>query len=165
MTEIPSEFGKTLLGFAFLLLLAPYFSGKDFGLLKIPEFSNIQKKKIKLFGPLFFLLSISTFIPFFPAFSFSPTHKVQVVGEGYLNLRSSPKTQEELEIIAENLRINPASPNPGFLLTLYNNTLVQVLNDSADKWTFIRVRDGTKILEGYVAKRFRGQPTLVSLAR
>ena len=59
----PETFGVVLLTFSFVLLLAPYFSGADFGLFKIPRFTDLARKKLKLIGPIVFLGSGILFVP------------------------------------------------------------------------------------------------------
>jgi len=77
LAGLPGEFGVTLLLFSFILLLTPYFSGSDFGILKIPKLSLSSKKKLKYAGPLAISLAIALQLPFFPAFDFEPTHVVR----------------------------------------------------------------------------------------
>lgn len=52
-----------LLTFSFILLLAPYFSGADFGLFKIPQFTDSARKKLKIIGPIVFLALVMSFVP------------------------------------------------------------------------------------------------------
>jgi hypothetical protein len=63
---IPDGFGAVLLTFGFILMLAPYFSGTDFGPFKIPLFTEKPRKWLKLIGPVIFTLLILMFIPFIP---------------------------------------------------------------------------------------------------
>lgn len=67
VTGLPQTFGVLLLTFAFILLLAPYFSGADFGLFKIPIFSQPAKKWLRILGPLALLLCALPFLPVFSA--------------------------------------------------------------------------------------------------
>jgi len=53
---LPSEFGLALLILSLILLLAPYFAGHDFGVFKIPPFKYVVKKKLKIIGPILFIL-------------------------------------------------------------------------------------------------------------
>lgn len=60
---LPETFAVMLLTFSFILLLAPYFSGADFGLFKIPQFTDHARKKLKITGPIVFLLLLLLFVP------------------------------------------------------------------------------------------------------
>jgi hypothetical protein len=60
---LPEAFAVVLLTFSFVLLLAPYFSGADFGLFKIPQFTDLARKKLKIIGPIVFLVSFILFLP------------------------------------------------------------------------------------------------------
>lgn len=63
---LPDTFAVVLLTFSFILALAPYFSGADFGLFKIPQFTDSARKKLKVIGPLLFLAIGMLFIPMIP---------------------------------------------------------------------------------------------------
>lgn len=65
LSGLPVPFGVVLLSFSFILLLAPYFSGADFGLFKIPDFTLQAKKVLKIIGPVLFLLCVLSFVPLF----------------------------------------------------------------------------------------------------
>jgi formylglycine-generating enzyme required for sulfatase activity len=65
LSGLPDPFGVVLLSFSFILLLAPYFSGADFGLFKIPIFTESAKRWLKILGPIVFCLCILSFIPIF----------------------------------------------------------------------------------------------------
>jgi len=67
ISGLPDSFGAVLLGFSFILLLAPYFSGADFGLFKIPIFSTEAKRWLKVVGPILFISCVLSFAPLFPA--------------------------------------------------------------------------------------------------
>lgn len=60
---LPNPFGVLLLSFLFILLLAPYLSGSDFGLFKVPVFSEEAKKWLKIIGPALFLIGVLSFVP------------------------------------------------------------------------------------------------------
>lgn len=61
---MPGAFGATLLLLGLILTLAPYFSGQDFGVIKIPDFSPEWRRKLKGIGPIVFVLMIGIHIPF-----------------------------------------------------------------------------------------------------
>lgn len=63
---LPEAFAVVLLTFSFVLLLAPYFSGADFGLFKIPQFTDLARKKLKIIGPIIFLVLFTLFVPVIP---------------------------------------------------------------------------------------------------
>lgn len=58
---LPESFAVVLLTFSFILLLAPYFSGADFGLFKVPQFTDGGRKKLKIIGPIIFLVLVMLF--------------------------------------------------------------------------------------------------------
>ncbi|MBV9925416.1 MAG: hypothetical protein JOZ96_10405 [Acidobacteria bacterium] len=64
---LPDAFTGMLLIFSFILLLAPYLSGADFGPFKIPQFTDSARKKLKIIGPIVFLTLIVLFVPMIPA--------------------------------------------------------------------------------------------------
>jgi hypothetical protein len=63
---IPEEFGVLILTLSLILLISPYLSNVDFGVFKIPEFSQKAKSKLKVIGPILFLISVLLFIPIIP---------------------------------------------------------------------------------------------------
>ena len=63
---IPEEFGTFLLIFSFILLVAPYLTGQDFGIFKVPSFRDSTAKQLKFWGPVCFLCSFLLFFPFIP---------------------------------------------------------------------------------------------------
>ena len=89
LSGIPDSFGVVLLTFAFILLLAPYFSGADFGLFKIPVFGQPAKKWLKIIGPIAFLACAFPFVPVFVA-----GHKVD---EGATKSLPSPIISPSIE--------------------------------------------------------------------
>ena len=62
---LPNEFGVVLLIFSFILLIAPYLSGFDFGIFKIPRFSKKTKQRLKYIGPIIFIICLLLYYPFF----------------------------------------------------------------------------------------------------
>ena len=92
--RIPSEFGVSLLTLSLILFLSPYFSGVDFGVIKIPKLKIKTKKWLKFVGPILLISAISLFLPFWSRF-FSPL-KIQ-------NLRiSQSDTEYRFEITVQN---------------------------------------------------------------
>ncbi|HEX8161849.1 MAG TPA: hypothetical protein VF538_08260 [Pyrinomonadaceae bacterium] len=63
---LPEAFGGTLIAFFFILLLSPYFSGADFGILKVPAFTDLAKKWLRLIAPILFASSVFIYLPIFP---------------------------------------------------------------------------------------------------
>jgi hypothetical protein len=72
VTQIPESFGAVLLIFFFILLLSPYFSGADFGIFKIPLFTDKAKRWFKIIGPILFVCCALSFLPLIPANSSTP---------------------------------------------------------------------------------------------
>jgi hypothetical protein len=60
---LPDAFATILLGFAFILLIAPYFSNADFGIIKVPDFQPQTKAKLIVLGPLIMLAVCLLFLP------------------------------------------------------------------------------------------------------
>lgn len=63
---LPDAFGAVLLILALILLLAPYFSGADFGIFKIPVIGLSGKRWLRFLGPIAFVLCIVSFLPIIP---------------------------------------------------------------------------------------------------
>jgi hypothetical protein len=63
---LPDAFTAVLLTIGLILSLAPYFSGADFGLFKIPQFTDSARKKLKIIGPVIFLVLVMLFLPLIP---------------------------------------------------------------------------------------------------
>jgi hypothetical protein len=72
---LPETFAVVLLTFSFILALAPYFSGADFGLFKIPQFTDSARKKLKIIGPIIFLVLVILFVPVIPQHVFTNSNK------------------------------------------------------------------------------------------
>jgi len=60
---LPGEFGLVLLLLALIFALAPYFSGHDFGVLKIPVLHPVARRRLRFVGPLVMLIAISAHLP------------------------------------------------------------------------------------------------------
>lgn len=91
---IPPEFGLSLLTLSLILFLSPYFSGVDFGVIKIPKLQIKTKKWLKIVGPVLLIGVVSLFLPVWPR-HYSPL-KIQ-------NLRVSHSDIDyRLEITVQN---------------------------------------------------------------
>ncbi|NEO56785.1 MAG: hypothetical protein F6K54_29145 [Okeania sp. SIO3B5] len=55
---LPEAFGYFILVVSFILCIAPYFPGYDFGQFKVPKFSTSLNRKLKFLGPIFLILAI-----------------------------------------------------------------------------------------------------------
>ena len=60
---LPEPFGLTLLIIGLILALAPWLSGHDFGIFKIPQFSLRIRKALRILGPIFLIVAIVVHIP------------------------------------------------------------------------------------------------------
>lgn len=60
---LPEPFAIVLLILSLIFALAPYLPGKDFGVLKIPQFTPSTRKILKIIGPIVFLTSVMLFVP------------------------------------------------------------------------------------------------------
>ena len=62
---LPGHVAEVLFTLSLILTLAPYFSG-DFGLFKIPVFSEATRSRLKGIGPTLFVTTLVLFYPFWP---------------------------------------------------------------------------------------------------
>ncbi|HST20134.1 MAG TPA: tetratricopeptide repeat protein [Blastocatellia bacterium] len=60
---LPEAFAVVLLILSLIIALAPYLPGKDFGVIKIPEFTLNTQNRLKVIGPIIFLVSLVLFLP------------------------------------------------------------------------------------------------------
>jgi hypothetical protein len=63
---IPPQFGVVLLAVAFALAVAPYLSGADFGVLRIPLLEEGTRKRLRLIGPIVMVGAIALHVPVLP---------------------------------------------------------------------------------------------------
>ncbi|HYX72438.1 MAG TPA: hypothetical protein VE732_06690, partial [Nitrososphaera sp.] len=80
LSGLPESFGAIILIFSFILLLAPYFSGADFGIFKIPTFTSSAKKWLKIIGPLLSTVCIVSYLPIIPTATMQETTCPQIEG-------------------------------------------------------------------------------------
>jgi ubiquinone/menaquinone biosynthesis C-methylase UbiE len=64
LINLPTQFGVTLLIVSLILFIGPYFEGSDFGVFKVPVFRDGTKSFLKYFGPVFFALTLLSFVRF-----------------------------------------------------------------------------------------------------
>ena len=69
---IPGTIGVTVTLLALVLSLAPYMADKDFGFLRVPDFSEGTKHGLKLFGPILLAASLVLFFPILETGAGSP---------------------------------------------------------------------------------------------
>jgi len=62
--DVGATFGGALLALGLVLLLAPYFPGMDLGSIKIPQFSQDVRMRLKWIGPLAPILAVAFHVPF-----------------------------------------------------------------------------------------------------
>jgi len=60
---IPAEFGILLLTLSLALLLSSYFSGIDFGVIKVPRLGISAKRRLEVIGPLLICFAVFLFLP------------------------------------------------------------------------------------------------------
>ena len=61
---LPSPFGQVVFTLAFVLLLAPYLANADIGIFKIPALPDTTQHFLKYFGPVFLVISVLLYYPF-----------------------------------------------------------------------------------------------------
>jgi hypothetical protein len=91
----PESFTVVLLIFTFILLLAPYFSGADFGVFKIPTFTPSAKRWLKFIGPFLFIICASSFIPIFPAGDFGQSRHAET--NANVRVAATPTPVQQIE--------------------------------------------------------------------
>jgi VHL beta domain len=69
---IPSTIGVTVTLLALVLSIAPYMADKDFGFLRVPDFSEATKHALRLLGPISLAASLLLFFPIFEPRTGSP---------------------------------------------------------------------------------------------
>ncbi len=67
LLEWPDQIGITFFLLFFILTLAPYMSGADFGIFRIPTLAEKSRKRLKYVGPCFLILSLIGFFPLWPS--------------------------------------------------------------------------------------------------
>lgn len=88
LLRLPVTFQVLLCTFFFILLLAPYFSGSNFGLFQVPTFTPRGQKRLRLMGPALFALVLGCFVPLTPASLSIPSHPPPILLE--------PELEEEV---------------------------------------------------------------------
>jgi hypothetical protein len=78
---LPTEVGILIFTLGFVCALAPYFGGSDFGVLRVPQFTQKTAKVLKRYGWLAPLLGILLFVPMWAARATFNT-RVQFEGDG-----------------------------------------------------------------------------------
>jgi len=63
---IPDQLAITLALLGLILFLAPYIEGADFGILRVPRFSEPLRRTFKRLGPLLLLVPLTLFVPVWP---------------------------------------------------------------------------------------------------
>ena len=91
---LPPQFGITLLLFFFALTLVPFFAGKDFGILKIPEFGEMTRQRLRRAAPALLFCAIVLHLPIYS----SPGTDREDLDEKKLSAEESvesPPTEQE----------------------------------------------------------------------
>ena len=63
---LPDNFGYALLILGLALLLAPYFRGSDFGVVKVPEFEASTRTALRIIGPVAMLGAVLVHVDLLP---------------------------------------------------------------------------------------------------
>jgi tetratricopeptide (TPR) repeat protein len=145
---IPDAFAVVVLTFIFILCLAPYFSGDDFGLFKIPQFTEVARKRLKIIGPIVFLSLVALlFIPMISLRSDVNPANTNRSNNGNLNspidnhnkaqqhidrakaLLDDTKYEEAIKECNEALKLEPGNQKALDLIKLIDKT-VEILNSN-----------------------------------
>jgi len=60
---LPDQFGVALLLLALVLLLSPYLAATDLGVIKVPEFNPIVKRRLRILGPIAMVGAVLLHVP------------------------------------------------------------------------------------------------------
>jgi hypothetical protein len=63
---IPPQVSVIIFTLALILTIAPYAPERNFGIFNVPAFSALALCRLRVIGPIFFLLSVVSFIPLWP---------------------------------------------------------------------------------------------------
>ncbi len=91
---IPDSFGLIILLFTFILCIATYFPGSDFGIFKIPWFNLAFRRRLRWIAPILFLFGIGLHIHIFPAHHL-PGEKILKSQKPFVEM---PPVQDEAEL-------------------------------------------------------------------
>lgn len=72
---LPQEFGILLLTLALVLAVAPYLFGHDFGVIRVPDFGESMRQRLKWVGPVLLIVAVLIHIPFGPALCEAPKYE------------------------------------------------------------------------------------------
>lgn len=114
---LPEAFAVVLLTLGLILTLAPYFSGTDFGVFKIPQFTDPARKRLKIIGPIVLLVLIFLSAPMMPrarvntdnANRIDIHNQVQQHIANAKDLYNHAKYDEAINECDEALRLEPAN--------------------------------------------------------
>lgn len=70
--SLPADFGTAMLLMALILTLSPFLAGHDFGILKIPDFRDGVRRKLRFLGPLLLALVVLLHVPVLPSGAHDP---------------------------------------------------------------------------------------------
>ncbi|HVE58933.1 MAG TPA: hypothetical protein VNB22_19015 [Pyrinomonadaceae bacterium] len=65
LTQLPEKFWEVLIVFAFIILISPFLSGMDFGVIKTPKFSPYLSAILFPIASCIFVLTALAFYPFY----------------------------------------------------------------------------------------------------
>lgn len=109
---LPQEFGVVLLVLALIFALAPYLSGTDFGIFKIPPFSARARRRLKIIGPPLFTVLVVLFVPLLEADPLRPPRHVRkvlkAIGE-FSDFQSNAANIEEADRILRSVGLKGIS--------------------------------------------------------
>ncbi|MGH9930018.1 MAG: hypothetical protein ACREA9_12460 [Pyrinomonadaceae bacterium] len=152
---IPEPFAATLLIFSFVLFLSPYLSGHDFGIFKIPIFSEPTRNRLKLIGPVVLVVLLGSVVPLFHtskkteenlSLGSTTPNSNQLISDN----RPSPQVKEQENVDEASIAASSPSFSPvtldEFLDTMWEKPLTSLQRED-----FLQRQLGKRVIwEGYV---------------
>lgn len=136
--NLPESITVVFVLLTLILALVPYFSGKDFQIIKIPHFDNKDHWGFKILAPVVLLILLLAYFPFWEKKDDDPQR---------------PKTQSQLDSSKYELLIIPSSGDHGGTKDMVTVTIWDTIGKSDEVKTNellpgIHIIDTTKYLYG-----------------
>lgn len=102
ITGIPEAVSVGAVIITFILAIAPFASGHDFGIFKVPAFNHVTRQKLRILGPLLLIATLILFIPLWPSSEAVDVHN----GKPVINLFYHKSLNQQAVAAAVGLRNN-----------------------------------------------------------